>query len=189
MVVDGPAETGARARTRRAILDAAVSALSRDPASSLGDIAAAAGVGRTTVHRYFAERSDLLQALSNDALDKIAVANERARLGEGGPVEALERFCKEMFELGDLLMLIFNDPQLMACPEWEEYTEADRDFLRLVERGHAEGVMDRELSPEWVQQTLWALLYAAWSHVRENGASKFDALVLCLRTVRKSIAT
>ncbi|MDQ3577436.1 MAG: TetR/AcrR family transcriptional regulator, partial [Actinomycetota bacterium] len=50
-----PAEQtrGARARTRRAILDAAISVLSRNPAASLAEVAEAAQVGRTTVHRYF----------------------------------------------------------------------------------------------------------------------------------------
>ncbi|MBQ1052796.1 TetR family transcriptional regulator, partial [Micromonospora sp. C51] len=53
-------ETGSRARTRQAILQAAIEVLSRNPAASLGEIATAAQVGRTTLHRYFAERSDLL---------------------------------------------------------------------------------------------------------------------------------
>jgi AcrR family transcriptional regulator len=68
------AESGTRARTRRAILDAAVVLLAGDPTASLGDVAAAAGVGRTTVHRYFPERSDLLAAISTDVLDKVEAA-------------------------------------------------------------------------------------------------------------------
>ncbi|WP_159149695.1 TetR family transcriptional regulator, partial [Dietzia lutea] len=49
-------ETGARARTRSAILDAAVEVLAEDRQASMADIATAAQVGRTTVHRYFPER-------------------------------------------------------------------------------------------------------------------------------------
>jgi AcrR family transcriptional regulator len=181
------AGTGVRARTRRAILDAAVSLLSKNPAASLGDVAVAAGVGRTTVHRYFPERSDLLAAICVDLLAKIAAATERARIDEGSALEAMERLCQEYFELGDGLLLAFEDPQSMKGGDWETETESDRALLRLVERGQAEGVIDPELPPTWVQQMLWALLYVAWQHSRDEGASKHATLSLCLRTLRKSI--
>ncbi len=45
--------TPTRNRTERAILEAAVSVLARDRAATLPQIAQAAGVGRTTLHRYF----------------------------------------------------------------------------------------------------------------------------------------
>lgn len=46
-------ETGARERTRGAIVDAAIARLAADAGAPLSDIAAAARVSRTTVHRYF----------------------------------------------------------------------------------------------------------------------------------------
>ncbi|TGJ95488.1 TetR family transcriptional regulator, partial [Actinotalea fermentans ATCC 43279 = JCM 9966 = DSM 3133] len=64
---DAPA-TGARARTRRAILDAAVSVFSSNQAASLGEVAQAAQVGRSTLHRYFPERADLMRAVGAEAL-------------------------------------------------------------------------------------------------------------------------
>ena len=53
--------------------------LSRDP-RSLGEVAAAASVGRTTLHRYFPERSDLLAAIAVHPLEQVAAATERAGL-------------------------------------------------------------------------------------------------------------
>ena len=38
-------------RTRRALLDAAVSVLTKDSSASLAEVASVAGVGRTTLHR------------------------------------------------------------------------------------------------------------------------------------------
>ncbi len=182
------AETGTRARTRRAILDAAVALLSTDQTASLGDVAAAAGVGRTTVHRYFPERSDLLAAIGADILDKVAAATERARLDDGPASTALERLCQEFFELGDRLTLMFDVPQFMNWDGWEEETAADAALLRLVDRGRAEGSLDPEMSAEWVQNVLWSLLYSAWEHARSHGAPKHAALTLCLRTLRKAVA-
>lgn len=181
------AETGTRARTRRAILDAAVTVLSKDGSASLSDIAAAAGVGRTTVHRYFPERSDLIAAISADALEKITAATGRARLGDGPALHALDRLCQEYFEFGDVFMLVFNEPSLMTGPDWEQESEQDRALHLLVERGQAEGAIDAQLSPTWVQLVLWSLLYAAWQHAH-GGAPKHEALNLCLLTLRKSVA-
>ncbi|MFI0422672.1 TetR/AcrR family transcriptional regulator [Spongiactinospora sp. 9N601] len=182
------AETRTRTRTRRAILDAAVAVLSKNSGASLSDVAAAAGVGRTTIHRYYPERSDLVAAISRDSLDKIETATLRARLGEGTATEALDRLCQEYFELGEVLTLLFNEPTLMQGPEWEEESESDRTVLRLVERGHAEGSIDPEMPPEWVQNLLWGLLYIAWEHARASGAPRHMALALCLRSLAKSIA-
>lgn len=176
----------AESRTRRVILDAAVSVLSKDADASLGYIAIQAGVGRTTVHRHFPERSDLIAALGADALAKITEATARARLDDGPAWDALERLCREYFEFGDLFTLVLAEPRL-AGPEWAEESEPDREFHRLIERGQAEGAIDGRLSPAWVQLVLWSLLSAAWQHVRD-GAPRQEALDLCLLTLRKSVA-
>lgn len=180
--------TAVQARTRRAILDAAVKVLSREFGAPLAEIAAAAGVGRTTLHRYFPERGDLLKAISADALEQADAAIARARLAEGPALEALERLCQELFELGDILMLLFNEPRLMEDPAWEEESDSDRAILAAIGRGHAEGTIDPEQPAAWIQMAMWSLLYTAWEHARVNEASKHDALSLCLRTLRRAIA-
>lgn len=182
------AETGVRARTRRAILDAAIETLTRMPNASMGDIATAANVGRTTVHRYFPERSDLIDAISADALEQVGHATIRARLDDGPAATALARLCQEYFELGDVMMLLFTMPDLLTRPEWQEETEDDRVLLKLVERGHRDGTIDPGLPAEWVQQVLWSLQYTGWEMVRSHGRPKHEALTLCLRTLEKAIA-
>ncbi|MEV0387021.1 TetR/AcrR family transcriptional regulator [Nonomuraea sp. NPDC050643] len=187
--MDTVAPTGARARTRRAILDAAVSVLSKNPAASLADIAVAAGVGRTTIHRYFPERTDLLTAIGVYLLERIETATVRARLEEGAADAALERVCQEYFELGDVLQFAFENPQMQEWTDWETETEADKALERLIRRGHAEGTIDPALPPSWVAETMWALLYAAWQHTRTRQEPKHSALNLCLHTLRKTIRT
>ncbi|NGO13740.1 TetR family transcriptional regulator [Streptomyces sp. HC44] len=181
-------ESGTRARTRRAILDAAVKLLSTDQAASLADVAAAAGVGRTTVHRYFPERSDLLAAIGADVLDSVAVAAERARLDDGPAPKALERLCQEYFELGDRLMLLFDMPQFRNWSGWDEETPADKTLLRVIRRGQADGTLDPEPDAHWIQNVLWALLYTAWEQARDYKTPKHTALTMCLHTLRKAVA-
>jgi AcrR family transcriptional regulator len=182
------AETGVRARTRRAILDAAIETLSQHPNASLGDIATAANVGRTTVHRYFPERSDLICAIGRDALDKVALATTAARVEEGDAPAALARLCQEYYEFGDVFLLLFTMPDLLTEAEWEEQSDADRALLDLVKRGHREGTIDKELPAEWVQQLLWSFLYTAWEQAKAGTMSKHQALSLCLLSLAKTIA-
>ena len=65
---DSPAQLRSDGRrTREAILDAAAAALSRDHRATVQEIAEAAGVGRSTIYRYFPTRGELEQALSERA--------------------------------------------------------------------------------------------------------------------------
>ncbi|SDH83791.1 TetR/AcrR family transcriptional regulator [Nonomuraea jiangxiensis] len=163
--------------------------LSKNSGASLTEIAAAAGVGRTTIHRYFPERSDLLTGIGNHLLEQIELATERARLDEGTAAEALERVCQEYFELGDALRFAYDNPQISSWVDWETETAADRALTRLVERGHADGTLDPEQPVAWVAEVLWAMLYAAWQHVHANAASKHTSLNLCLHSLRRAVMT
>jgi serine phosphatase RsbU (regulator of sigma subunit) len=77
-------------RNRERILEAAQRLLERSPSATLADIAAAAGVARSTLHRRFASRDDLLSALrerpQEPALDTPAGALPTGRLGRERPV-------------------------------------------------------------------------------------------------------
>ncbi|MDF2848040.1 MAG: TetR/AcrR family transcriptional regulator [Oerskovia sp.] len=176
--------TGARARTRRAILDAAVSVFSSNQAASLGEVAQAAQVGRSTLHRYFPERADLMRAVGAEALDRTRAAILAARLDDGGPATALRRLVVEYFDLGPWYMLLFADP-LLADDEafWQESDTAEAPVRDLFERGQRDGVFDRSLTISWDQRTLWWTLFNAWSVVTEDCTSRSDALRMAVRSI------
>jgi serine phosphatase RsbU (regulator of sigma subunit) len=77
-------------RNRERILDAAERLLERSPSATLADIAAAAGVARSTLHRRFASRDDLLAALrdrpQDTALYRPTGVLPTGRLGRERPV-------------------------------------------------------------------------------------------------------
>jgi TetR/AcrR family transcriptional repressor of lfrA len=174
--------TGSRARTRQAILDAAVEVLARNPSASLGDVAVAADVGRTTLHRYFPERSDLIAALQELADQRLDKATARARLDDGPAVTALQRLCREYFDLGDVLSLLFRDQ--VNCEVAETGPEAcDVAFDAMIRRGHADGSIDPELPALWIQSLLWSQLYAGWSYMAEHGVSRHEVMRLVERCV------
>jgi serine phosphatase RsbU (regulator of sigma subunit) len=77
-------------RNRERILDAAERLLERSPSATLAEIAAAAGVARSTLHRRFASRHALLAALrerpQETALDRPSGVLPTGRLGRERPV-------------------------------------------------------------------------------------------------------
>lgn len=182
-------ETGARARTRRAILDAAVTVLSGNATASLTEVAQAAEVGRTTLHRYFPERGDLLRALGQEAVAAVVVAIERARPDDGTGLEALQRLCRELFDLGDLLMMVFNQSQFADLLDWESAPWADKAQEAVVVRGHRDGTIDPGFPRPWVVNLVWTLLYSGWSYVTDEKATKHEALDLTLRCLTRSVST
>src|SRR5262249_62035047 len=58
-----------RRTARPSLLDVAAEVLVADPAASLAEVAAAAGIGRTTLHKQYATRDDLLCAVGHRGID------------------------------------------------------------------------------------------------------------------------
>lgn len=182
-------ETGARARTRRAIVAAALEVLAADGGASLSDVATAARVSRTTVHRYFAERSDLIAAVADEIMAQVTAATERARLDHGPAPDALERLCREYFELGSVLTVLFNGVVEISEEDWARCdTDADRELAATVARGRREGSIAPDLTDGWIEQLVWALLYTAWNYGRANDVPRQEGLDLCLLSLRKTVA-
>lgn len=170
-------------RTRIAILDAAVQALIYKSSASYTEIAELAGTARSTVHRYFAERRDLIAGLQAYAGERIAQAKARSRLQDGPAHEAAMRLAEAYFEIGDLVVVAYAERH-----GDEEPGEPDGDLMHLLRRGQEEGTIDPTLSALWFEQILWTMIFSAWSHIRTNQVSKLEPLGLCKRAIEKVIA-
>lgn len=183
-------ETRTRARTRRAILDAAVEVLGDNRAAPLSQVAERAGVARSTLQRYFAERADLITALRDYADELANEATERARTTEGTAVEAFSRLASEFFALRTITLLAFADDDLTA--EGGEYGEdcgpSDLALYELVERGHEDGTIDPRVTPLWAQHLLWSSLYAGWTYSTAAKVPAYEAHNMCLMSLLKAVA-
>ena len=177
-----------RKRTRQAILTAAVGVLTQNPAASLADIADAAYVARSTLHRYFPDRAALLEAVRQFANDEIAAATERARIHEGAAAEALVRLCHEYFDYWHLIVWVYMDGTREDCGEEPDAITENLDptIGALIARGYEDGTIDPALPDGWIQHLLWALLYSAWEYVQQ-GQPKHDALGLVLVSLEKLV--
>ncbi|MEU9406802.1 TetR/AcrR family transcriptional regulator [Streptomyces sp. NPDC048281] len=88
--------------TRARILEAARRELGRNPDSSLGEIAEAAGVARRTVYTHFAGRAALVAGLAEEAAEAVRLAIAVTAPDSGpGPEAALARFVLTLWPVGD----------------------------------------------------------------------------------------
>jgi TetR/AcrR family transcriptional repressor of lfrA len=167
-----PIDSGVRSRTRTAILDAASTVLATNPAASLGDIATAAGVGRSTLHRYFAERSQLLRALAIHVHALCNAAIERAEPTCGPPLVALRRVVETQLDLGPIVPFIYNEPTIMADPEMAAHLDTgDEVIVELLNRASARPPSG---PADWPRLAFWALLDAGYTAVRNNTAPRVE---------------
>lgn len=171
-------------RTRNAILEAATSVFVNDRSASLSEVAERAGVARSTLHRYFPERADLMAALRMYAKDRIATAINQARLDDGPADEALLRLAEAYFEAWDTIMWEYMEAE--AAGEHPE-DDSDEIITSLIERGHAEGSIDPAMPNAWIQHAMYAMVYSAWDYNRA-GNPRHEAAMMCETSLRKVIA-
>jgi AcrR family transcriptional regulator len=95
-------ERAVRADARRStarILEAAQRVLAEDPSASLERIAELAGLARATVHRHFASRQALLDALVRNLTDRYLSIIDEVRLRTAPPLVALHRATESVLRL------------------------------------------------------------------------------------------
>lgn len=183
-----PSKTSVRSRTRGAILAAAASVLARDRAATLPDIAEAAGVGRTTLHRYFPDRESLIEAAVEDSIQAIYQSVAEAALHQGPSMDAMRRAVAAMVAVGDRLMFVFGDPRLLQGYRAPDGVVPPSDpVLDLIERGQAEGAFDPEVSASWIQHVLWVLVYRGCEDADSGELSRHGITATVIRTLENGI--
>lgn len=184
-----PTLTAARRRTRQAIIDAAIRVLVRQRDATLADIAAAAGTSRSTLHRHFADRADLLRAAVAEALGSIVRATSDAALDRGDALQALRRLVGAYLDIGDRIRFLFDDPGLATQhPEIAELAATEGPVVGLIERGQAAGLIAPSLSAAWIERVLWAVVFAAAEAVDDGTLARHEALSSVLDTFERGVA-
>jgi AcrR family transcriptional regulator len=165
---------GPTARAR--ILDAAARLLTKDTGASLGEVATAAGVGRTTVHRYFPTRESLLVALGLDAIDRVSQAIEDARPDDGPVPAVLGRIVEHVLPLADELRYLDLGPDLWHLPELSEaWYPLAQTIDAIVARGQREGDLRPDLPAALVSDLLVGAVWCIGDSVAEGRVARGDA--------------
>lgn len=147
-----------------------LAALAQNPAASMAELAAGAGLSRATLFRRYPSRQDLVHELSRLAIEALVRALDRADLERGPALEALERTGREVAGLGPGLAMVALQP---LSPEreaglLEAFDQQEDRLTRLVRRGQREGSIGLDADPVWVVTALTWLTVGASDEVRRG---------------------
>lgn len=182
-------ETGVRKRTRRAILESAVRVWARDFTAPLADIAERAGVSRSTLHRYFADRQALVDAVLVDATEVLVRAAEDATAHSTTAREELEALMRAIIDVGDVIIFLFADPRRFEGNEhWDGSEQDDGDLAEVVRRAQEEGAVTTDVDPAWVVGVFYSLVYVAAEAINSGHLPRHRAADVSLRTFFGGVA-
>jgi TetR/AcrR family transcriptional regulator, mexCD-oprJ operon repressor len=146
-----PSTHSLQQRVAAAILEGAARTLAdQGPAASMHDVAAAAGVARATVYRYFPNRQALLDELALLALREVEERLQAARIDELDTYEAIARVVRGLVEIGDPFIVLARERARPA--EFE--TTLTAPLGRLLERAQAGGDLRDDLAASWLTEAL-----------------------------------
>lgn len=159
-------------RTEQTILRAAERVLADDPAASMERIAAASGVARTTVHRRFATRDALLDALSVWAARQFAAAVD-AVPDAAPPLVALHQVTANVLRVKLGWGFAMSRPTANAEVAAVHARVLDR-CVAMFGRARDAGVLRPDVEVDWARRVYYGLIHETAD--RRDDTADVDAL-------------
>jgi AcrR family transcriptional regulator len=171
-----------RRGARPSLLDVAAEVLVADPAASLAEVAEAAGIGRTTLHKHYATREDLLCAVGHRAIElwEQAVA---AAGGSDDPDGGLRALVAAMIPIGPQLGFLWRTPAFDHIDELgQRWLAVEARCLAVLKRAQDLGSLAAGVPDWWLLQMLYSVVYVAAESVGVGKLAPLDAPGLALGT-------
>jgi AcrR family transcriptional regulator len=172
------------------ILDATAEVIAADPAASLEQIAARAGVSRVTIYHHFPGRDALMDALTDRSIAEVRSALEAAEPAEGTATAALERALRASWQVvGRYRGLVIVNRRLEQA-ELRARLEPALALLRsLIRRGQESEEFDPDLPADWLIGILTDLIHAASRQVSAGAMDAVSAERTLLRSAQAALAS
>jgi len=155
-------------RVATTILEAAANVLvARGEQASMSDVAAAAGVARATVYRYFPNRQSLLDELASVAVRGAGDRLVSARIDEIPVLEGIGRAIRALVEVGDGFIVLARRRSRTEDEEFER--RVGGPIRALLERGQSDGQVREDIPSEWLTDSLIGIVANVQSSPLQRG--------------------
>ncbi|MDT0342635.1 TetR/AcrR family transcriptional regulator [Streptomyces litchfieldiae] len=147
-----------------AILNAATGVLAeRGESASMADVAAAAGIGRTTLYRYFPNREALLRSLATTAVAELGEQIAEARLDTVDTREGLIRITRAALSAATKYRAVARTPKDPVAGVQAERALGE-PLRALLRRGHQDGTLRDDIPVETMSLVYSSLIFGAVAH-------------------------
>ncbi|MEU5691896.1 helix-turn-helix domain-containing protein [Actinosynnema sp. NPDC020468] len=165
-------------RSVRTILEAAEKVLAANPTASLEQVAEAAGVARTTVHRRFANRQALVDAMVHNVFAQLDEVIAACRPETAPPLVALHGVTASVLRV-KLGWPFAMTESFTPGARWSEGQRALAErCVALLRRAQADGLVAAEADLGWTCQVYYALIGEAAHHTDETDPEVMAAKVV-----------
>lgn len=172
------------------LLRAAAAFLGRRPNATQDEIAAALGISRATLHRYFAGRAALIEALEQLALSQVRTAFDSVRWREGPAAQALQRLVSACEPVSGYLTLLYTHSQEFDIEELKlGWAEIDAEIKYLFLRGQRDGEFRPDLTANWLTEAFYNLVAGAGWSIRSGRAAPSDFTAMITDLLLRGVCT
>jgi TetR/AcrR family transcriptional regulator, mexCD-oprJ operon repressor len=163
-------------RVAAAILDGAARTFAaQGENANMNDVAAASGVARATVYRYFPSRQALLDELARAAVSDADALLAAARIDEVAPEEGLARAVRALVEVGDSFVLVARERTRSDSERFER--SIAQPLRRLFERGQETGDIRADIASAHLTDSLIGMTVGVLTSSRALGKEDMIATI------------